>query len=814
MTEFKNPQQQLQTFHLRITAAAFFVLICFGLLGVRFVYLQVFRHNQYALQADENRVSLAPIVPNRGVIMDRNGVVLARNYSAYTLEITPSKIGRPLEDLITDLSDVIEITPRDRARFKKLMDDSKSFESLPIRTRLTDEEVARFTAQRFRFPGVDVHARLFRQYPLGETAAHVIGYIGRISQRDRQRIEAMSEENDSDSAKYDIRRDVNNYKGTDYIGKIGVEQSYETQLHGITGFEEIEVTAGGRPVRTISRTPATPGDNLVLSLDIKLQQVAEQAFAGRRGAVVAIEPKTGDVLAFVSAPSFDPNMFVEGIDQQNWDALNNSPDRPLLNRPLRGTYPIGSTYKPFMALAALELGKRTPNWGFQDTGAFTLGNHTFRNDVRNGQGWIDMYRSIVVSNDTYYYMLAHDMGVNAIHDFMAPLGFGQLTGIDIEGEARGILPSTEWKRKAYKKPAQQKWYDGETVSLGIGQGYNSFTILQLAHATATLANNGVVMKPHLVKAIEDPVTHARQLTVPHESARLPYKQANIDFVKRAMVGVIKEGTGRQAFAGAPYEAGGKTGTAQVYSLGKNEKYNHNAIPEFKRDHALFIAFAPADDPKIAVALIVENAGWTAGSRPRRRRCARRRHAPARGSPRRRRARMRSDRRPRQCGPDSAASVRRSRRAWRRAQRANPANESDLVPWWLLCVIAHEGMRACGAPRARGNPLRERPAHRRHTSRNGPDSFDDLRHQIEAVLHGGRGALIGFAIDLLRHRVGPQTLGDRLNLLDRMCQRGYTFRVDRLHLLDEREEAVQLLFHVSGLVIGQLETREVGDAFDV
>ena len=611
MTEFKNPQQQLQTFHLRITAAAFFVLICFGLLGIRFVYLQVFRHNQYALQADENRVSLAPIVPNRGVIMDRNGVVLARNYSAYTLEITPSKIGRPLEDLITDLSDVIEITPRDRARFKKLMDDSKSFESLPIRTRLTDEEVARFTAQRFRFPGVDVHARLFRQYPLGETAAHVIGYIARISQRDRQRIEAMSEENDSDSAKYDIRRDVNNYKGTDYIGKIGVEQSYETQLHGITGFEEIEVTAGGRPVRTISRTPATPGDNLVLSLDIKLQQVAEQAFAGRRGAVVAIEPKTGDVLAFVSAPSFDPNMFVEGIDQQNWDALNNSPDRPLLNRPLRGTYPIGSTYKPFMALAALELGKRTTSWGFQDTGAFTLGNHTFRNDVRNGQGWIDMYRSIVVSNDTYYYMLAHDLGVNAIHDFMAPLGFGQLTGIDIEGEARGILPSTEWKRKAYKTPAQQKWYDGETVSLGIGQGYNSFTILQLAHATATLANNGVVMKPHLVKAIEDPVTHARQLTVPHESARLPYKQANIDFVKRAMVGVIKEGTGRQAFAGAPYEAGGKTGTAQVYSLGKNEKYNHNAIPEFKRDHALFIAFAPADDPKIAVALIVENAGWGA-----------------------------------------------------------------------------------------------------------------------------------------------------------------------------------------------------------
>jgi penicillin-binding protein 2 len=343
MTEFQNAEQQLSKFRLRVAAAGLFVFVCFGLIGVRFLYLQVWHFSKYSLQADENRISVAPIVPNRGIITDRNGVVLAKNYSAYTLEITPSKIDTTLDDEIDRIATVIPVDQRDRRRFKKLMEDSKNFESLPIRTRLTDEEVARFTAQRFRFPGVEVRARLFRQYPLGPTAAHVIGYIGRISQRDQERIDEASDQNDADSDHYDARLDANNYKGTDYIGKIGVEQSYETELHGLTGFEEVEVTAGGRPVRTLSRTQATPGNNLVLSLDIGLQQVAEQAFADKRGALVAIEPSTGDVLAFVSAPSFDPNSFVDGIDQQTWDSLNNSPDHPLLNRPLHGTYPPGST---------------------------------------------------------------------------------------------------------------------------------------------------------------------------------------------------------------------------------------------------------------------------------------------------------------------------------------------------------------------------------------------------------------------------------------------------------------------------------------
>ena len=610
MTECKDTQQQLSKFRLRVAAAGLFVFVCFGLIVFRFLFLQVWHYSKYSLQADENRISVAPIVPNRGIITDRNGVVLAKNYSAYTLEITPSKLNDTLDNVIDNLATVISIDARDRRRFKKLQEDSKNFESLPIRTRLTDDEVARFTAQRFRFPGVEVRARLFRQYPLGETAAHVIGYIGRISQRDQDRIDEASDQNDSDPDHYDPRLDANNYKGTDYIGKIGVEQSYETELHGQTGFEEVEVTAGGRPVRTLSRTQATPGNNLVLSLDIGLQQVAEQAFAGKRGALVAIEPATGDVLAFVSAPSFDPNSFVDGIDQQTWDDLNNSPDHPLLNRPLHGTYPPGSTYKPFMALAALTLHKRTPSWGFQDPGYYTFGNHTFRNDVRAGQGWVDMNRAIVVSNDTYFFMLAHDLGVNNIANFMKPWGFGQITGIDIAGEAKGILPSTEWKRKAYRKPEQQRWYEGETISLGIGQGYNSFTILQLAHAVATLANNGVLLKPHLVKEIENPITKDTRLTVPKDDGRINVAQSDIDVVKRAMVGVVTNGTASKVFIGAPYQAAGKTGTAQVYSL-QGANYKGHAIPENLRDHALFIAFAPADNPKIALALIVENGGWGA-----------------------------------------------------------------------------------------------------------------------------------------------------------------------------------------------------------
>ncbi|MET3432729.1 penicillin-binding protein 2 [Herbaspirillum seropedicae] len=598
MTEFKNTAHELRLFRIRLLAVSVLVLVCFSLLLARFLWLQVVRHDAYAAQAEENRISVVPIVPNRGLILDRNGVVLARNYSAYTLEITPSKIRTNIDDLIDELGTLVEIQPRDRRRFRRLQEESKNFESVPIRTRLTDEEVAKFTAQRYRFPGVEVQARLFRQYPYGKTAAHVIGYIGRISQRDAERIA------DSD--------DEANYNGTDYIGKEGLEKSYESQLHGTTGYEEVEISASGRAVRSLSRTPATPGKNLILSIDIELQKVVEEAFGDQKGALVAINPATGDILAYVSQPSYDPNLFVEGIDQQSWDELNKSPDRPLLNRPLSGLYSPGSTYKPFMALAALELGRRRPQDAIRDPGYFILGNHRFRDDKEGGHGVVDMYRSVVVSCDTYYYMLANDMGVNAIHDFMKPFGFGQITGIDLEHEKRGILPSTEWKRTAFRKPEQKRWIAGDTVSLGIGQGYNSFTPLQLAQATAILANNGVVMKPHLVKIVEDGVTHERTETVPKESYRIPMKQENIDFIKRAMVGVVKEGTGAAAFRGAPYESGGKTGTAQVVNIAKNQKYDSKKLSRIYHDNGLYIGFAPADAPRIAIAAVVENGGWGAG----------------------------------------------------------------------------------------------------------------------------------------------------------------------------------------------------------
>jgi penicillin-binding protein 2 len=602
MTEIKDSDREIHLFRMRITALVVFIFICFGLLVTRWVWLQVLKHDQYMAKAEDNRIALVPIVPNRGLILDRNGVVLASNYSAFTLEITPSKLEANLDSVIDELSKLVEIEPKDRKRFKRLMEESKNFSSVPIRNRLTDDEVARFTAQRFRFPGVEVQARLFRQYPLGETASHVLGYIGRINQK-----EAKAIEDDDDQAM------AANYNGTDHIGKEGLEKSYERQLHGQTGYEEVERSAGGHAVRTLSRRAPVPGQNLILSIDIELQKVVEQAFGDMRGALVAIEPETGDVLAYVSKPGFDPNLFVDGIDSQSWNELNTSLDKPLMNRPLTGTYPPGSTFKPFMALAALELGKRRPEQGFQDPGFFMLGGHRFNDDKVGGHGYIDMYRSIVMSCDTYYYQLGNDMGIDAISGFMKQFGFGQPTGIDLEHERTGVLPSQEWKRERFKRNrAAQKWVGGDTISISIGQGFNNYTMLQLSHAVATLANDGVVMKPHLVKMLEDAATRQRTPTVARESGRIPLKQENIDIIKRAMVGVTTDqsGTGYIPFRNTGYIAGGKSGTAQVVGL-KGAKYNHNMTPERLRDNALFTAFAPADKPRIAIALVVENAGWGA-----------------------------------------------------------------------------------------------------------------------------------------------------------------------------------------------------------
>jgi penicillin-binding protein 2 len=595
--EIRNAQLELHRFRVRLAVAFVLVLTVFALLAGRFFYLQIVRHGELHTLAEANRISIVPVVPNRGIIVDRNGTVLAHNYSAYTLEIQPGKVA-DLERTIDELAGVVEIGVRDRRRFKRLMEESKAIGSLPIRTRLSDEEIARFAANRYRFPGVEINARLFRQYPQGELFSHVVGHIGRINQKELEQLET------------DDR--MANYRGTDYIGKTGLEQSYEQALHGTTGVEEVEIDSGGRAVRTLSRTPPVSGNNLVLKLDARLQEIAYTAFGKYRGALVAIEPATGGVLAFVSKPGFDPNLFVDGIDPQNWSELNNSPDRPMVNRALAGTYPPGSTFKPFMALAGLTSGKRNPQQAISDPGYFNFGGHVFRDDKVGGHGSVDMYKSIVVSCDTYYYVLANDLGIDGISRFMGLLGLGSPTGLDIKGEATGVLPSQEWKRKRFRRPEQQKWYAGETISIGIGQGYNSYTPVQLAAAVATIANNGVMFRPHIVNYIEDIHTRERYPVEPNPLRTLPVKQEHIDVIKQAMVGVNREGTGARAFAGAGYVSAGKTGTAQVVGLKPGEKYVESRVQERFRDHALFIAYAPADAPKIALFVIVENSGF--GSR--------------------------------------------------------------------------------------------------------------------------------------------------------------------------------------------------------
>jgi penicillin-binding protein 2 len=594
--ELRNYERELHQFRLRLAVAGFAVLIAFGILAARFIYLQVLKHDVYASKAEDNRISIVPVPPNRGLIVDRNGIVVARNYSGYTLEIYPRRV-KSVARTIDELSELIEITPRDRARFRKVMVETRNPESVPIRTRLSDEEVARFAVNRFRYEGVEIKARLFRQYPYGDVASHAIGYMGRIAKDDQARLE--QEGIDA------------NYRGTDFIGRTGIEGSYEGELHGSTGFEQVEIDAAGRGIRTLSRTASQSGNNVALTLDIRLQQVAESAFGERRGALVAIEPGSGGVLAFVSKPGFDPNLFVDGIDPQSWSELNQNPDLPLNNRAIAGVYPPGSTFKPFMAMAALETGKRTPRSQINDPGYFFFGDRRFRDSKPGGHGVVDLYKSIVVSSDTFYYQLANDMGIDAIAAFMKNFGLGARTGIDMGGEAAGILPSPEWKQARFKNPAQQKWFPGETISIGIGQGYNAYTPIQLAQAMATLASGGAMYKPHLVAHVDNPRSGEQRYTEPELVHQAAFKKEHVEFVKRAMAGVNKEGTGARAFAGAQYTSGGKTGTAQVIAIKQNEKYDESKVAERHRDHSLFVAFAPVESPKIALAIIVENGGFGA-----------------------------------------------------------------------------------------------------------------------------------------------------------------------------------------------------------
>lgn len=593
MTEFRHPEQELAAFRRRVVVAVLFVFVCFALLATRFYYLQVAQHDYYHARAEGNRIAVLPVVPNRGVIYDRHGEALARNYSAYTLEINPVRV-RKLDATIDELANIVTIDERDRRRFRRLVLETKYFESVPIRTHLTDEEVARVVARLYQIPGVEVQSRLFRDYPTSESAAHVIGYIGRINERDVQRIEERGE--------------TPNYRGSEYIGKSGLESSYETELHGTTGIEQVEINAGGRAVRLMSRTPAIPGNDLELTLDMGLQRAAEAALGARRGAVVAIEPATGGVLALVSTPSFDPNLFIDGISVADWRALSDSPEHPLLNRAIYSAYPPGSTFKPFMALAGLESSKRNAEQRFNNQGLFTFVGHRFVDRKSNCQKDVDLHKTIVYSCNTYYYQLAHELGIDAIANFMRPFGFGQRSGIDVPGEAVGVLPSPAWKRSRFASREHQQWYGGETISVGIGQGYNAYTPLQMANALAALLNKGEIFRPHVVRHVVDPRSGERRLVEPEPIARIPVEQRHLDTVISAMTDVTVKGTAARVFADAPYASGGKTGTAQVFSL-RGQRYIEGQVTERLRDHSWFIGFAPAENPTIAIAVLVENGGF-------------------------------------------------------------------------------------------------------------------------------------------------------------------------------------------------------------
>ncbi len=581
-------------FRLRASFMALLVLFAFSLLLLRLTYLQVWKHEDFFSIAEDNRIALLPIQAPRGEILDRKGQPLAQNSVAFSLEIEPYRV-TDLEATLEKLKSLVEISELDLHRFKRLKGELRRYDSIPLRPSLNDAEVARLAVHIHDMPGVAVNVRSLRSYPFGNSSSHVLGHIGRISQRDRERIE---------------RENMGQvYFGVSHIGKLGIEQSYEALLRGLPGFDQVETTAGGRMVRSLDRREPVPGKNLNLSLDAELQTIIEQAYGSRRGALVALEPKTGEVLAYVSMPNFDPMLFIDGIDATTWNSLNNSPDKPLLNRPLRGTYPPGSTYKPFVAMAALASGSRKPEDTINDPGFFMFGNHKFRDSNPRGHGIVNLKKSIVVSSDTYYYILARDMGVDKIHQHVSPWGFGSKTGIDLVGETAGILPSSTWKQERFKQP----WHPGENMSIGIGQGYNSFSILQLAAATAGLANGGAIMKPRLVRSVKDPVT-GEVIEFPSEVLReVSVKEEHLALVIDAMAEVNRSGTGARVFAGAPYTVAGKTGTAQVISIGQNEKYNASRIAERFRDHSLYVAFAPVENPQVALALIVENGGFGAAA---------------------------------------------------------------------------------------------------------------------------------------------------------------------------------------------------------
>lgn len=591
----KDHLRETQLFNGRAGAALIVITILAFSLIARLLYLQIFSHEHFTMLSQKNRVSLIALPPTRGLIYDRNGTLLAQNLPSFSLEVVPEQV-KDMDATLGELRKLIEINDSDIKRFKKLLQQKRRFESVPLRFHLSDEEVAKFAYDRFRFPGVDIEARLVRDYPMGPRAVHLIGYVGRINEVELQQLDASV------------------YSGISHIGKTGVEKSYEDVLHGIAGFKQVEINAMGRSLRTLEVKPPTPGKNLYLTIDAALQAAAEDAFGERRGALVAIDPNNGDVLALVSTPTFNPNPFVNGIEVDDYAALEKSPSKPLYNRALRGQYPPGSTVKPFMGLAGLDNGKISSEDTTYCPGFYSLkgSKHRYRDWKHTGHGSTNLAKAIAESCDVYFYDLALTLGIDHMHSFLSQFGFGQKTGIDIPGELAALLPSRQWKQKARK----QIWYPGETLIVGIGQGYTLATPLQLASATATMATRGNHMRPRVVKAIQEPDRSRVAIIDPMRINSIRLKNRNYwDQVIDAMTQVVHapNGTAKAIGATASFRIAGKTGTAQVYGLKQNEKYNAQNIPEELRDHALFVAFAPAEAPRIAIALIVENGGSGSGT---------------------------------------------------------------------------------------------------------------------------------------------------------------------------------------------------------
>lgn len=587
----KDHFRETEIFLQRVVFAGFVVLVLVLAVIARLAYLQLVEHDHYTTLSQSNRIHLLPVAPNRGLILDRDGVVLAQNYPTFTLSITPER-ATGVNDTLARLSEVIELEDVDIQRFRKQLRHGRAYQTIPLRFRLSDEEVARFALDRYLFPGVELAAPLTRHYPQGELAAHVVGYVGRI---DEQEVAALV--------------DVNNYDGTNHIGKTGIEKQYEDVLHGFVGNQEVETNAQGRSIRVLNRKEPTPGTHLHLNISALLQKVAMDALGDNNGAVVAIDPQTGAVLALVSKPSFDPNLFVNGIPSATYKALLNSPDQPLYNRAVNGQYPPGSTIKPFYALAALEYDMPESTGAVNCRGFYQLpgDTHRFRDWKKEGHGRVDIDRAITESCDVYFYTLAAHMGIDRMAQFLGYFGFGARTGIDIPNEFTGLLPTRAWKRKARK----DNWYTGETISIGIGQGYLSVTPLQLSATTAALGMRGVRLTPRVVNSLEDPDTNELQAI---EAIALPsvpsHSPAHWNTIITAMTNVVHSarGTAKGISKDITYQVAGKTGTAQVFGLKQDEKYKESEVAKKLRDHAWFMAFAPVDKPQIAVAIVVENGG--------------------------------------------------------------------------------------------------------------------------------------------------------------------------------------------------------------